>query len=1079
MELGADQLLLHMTFVPSPMSEDNLAYLVMIVENINKHIVLMLVSKIDCTKMSKTNVLDVTCSYIGSETDPLAGCLFVMPLKNVPGIIVCAEDRFALVSDVRLPRFRTGSGIEFTERTRSPSKLLYSTWARTSHQKAQRFDESKDLVYLAREDGQIDSLAIESRPGQGEIPKITPLGCIGINIDKAFAIIDMKDDEYPVFIIGGLHSNGVIADSRPNASNQIRTVMANTDPVIDTTLVPGEYNGLHGWKRVFVTSGRGRRHGAVSEVRHGYANRALESHMTVDGTANSVIVSKAWILPYQNEDYLITATSNGVPSQLYRFNKDLSGHQQDLGPAQALSWSLVDRNSNHPWFSILEDGEETITIALTRHAYYLRVTRSNIQRLSFDLAKIEKLLSEDGTYRIILATIDSYNARVVFVFRGSPYVLACLNTSDSGPIAITYLNLVSEPSCIYIHNEDALAVAMLTTQKGKLKFYSLGPIMTHLSEKSIREGDEVCESLMVLRTANGGSSLMCGFRSGLLWYFDLVFGDHQNIILKKMGSISLGLTPVQIMPNYSHETHHTTSRSAFIFCEEKLYLFRENDTQLRESNLKQLWCTDSDGNGLRQPVILSLAVIPPWIQHTYLGPKDIFCITRDTIHLCRTQPDDGPRIIPWQIHVGGSPFRIIWSDHHKRLVVGLSVELEAGTTLPSTSKLGKLSPLLGIMMVDPNKDKAPITFNNKLSDYAAILDQSGDMISSLAEWDIVYNGKVYHMLLVSTVNGGSALGKVHLFDFKTADRKCRLITTYRAKNRGPVHAVAAYDSTSIIVLTHDFLIKLRLISESNPPRFSESILMKLQSPGINLRLHQDQIIIGTETLGLETYTIRGRSFERIHTDTIGSPSYHSTSIPTSHLPANIIVQLRSSPMAQNLYSYISVHYQGPEDPALLSYLRLPSRIIRLEQTSLRYPLQSNTLFSPYPRISAFAIDGAIYSLDMIPFRLWRLLRFIQNLIQSKTDDDPSPSVSVSVSVRPEEKIAEERYVDGDILHRVIEMGDQAAKDFIQGLLNDDAIAYMRSIWLSEFVKEEELVWKDDGLAAAAVLQLLKTIIDAP
>ena len=1094
--------------MPPPVSERGWAYLVMIAENVDKHITLMLLYKIDCFKPLMEQKLDAIYHPLGGspKTNHLVHCLWVIPLKNIPGIILGAGDRFTLIYDVRKPEFVTHPypvDVESEEGKKSPSKLLYNAWTRSSQQKAYSSDKNIDLVYLAREDGQIVLLTIKSWSGPLEV---TSLGCIGFDVDKAFAIIDLPDDEQPTFVIGGSHSNGGIASFRPKGFAKIQTIMANIDPVIDTALVPCWNNVLTGRKRIFVTSGRGLKHGAISEVRHGYANRVVESLITADGKADSVTVSKVWILPYDNEDYLITATPNGVSCQLYKFNKDMSGHRQGLRSTHVPSWSLVDRNSNHPWFSIFED-QDTITAALTRYGYYIRVTPLNIQRLSYDLTGIENMFDGDRIYgrryKITSAVIDSYNARVLFaVDRGKSYSLECLNTWANGRHGLWSRKLTYDPSCMYIHNEDARPIAIVCTHFGSLQICDLEPGMAVLCRRMVKTNDDdVCESLMVLKKSDGKSLLMCGFRSGLLKHFDLTFIDRGKIELPWLDSISLGMTSVLIMPNYNHETYHTTARSALIFCEEASYVLGENDLQLRGSNLKQLWYADLKGNGLHQSAVLSLAVVPPWIPHAHLGTKDIFCVARNTIHQCRIELDNGPRNVPWQIHVGGSPHRVIWSDHHKRLVVGLTFELMNDVVPSSESK--RSSPFLfsAIMTLDPNSNgenlehEAPVTFVNNESRYTTVLDQSGDRISSLTEWSLDHNGNAFHMLLVTTHCGTLGKDKIQLFNFKSANGPLRTRITYRPRDRGSIQAVEVYDSTSIIALTEHYLIKLQLSSEPGLPYFREVITTKLSSPGTHLRLHQGQIIIGTKSRGLEIYTIHDQAFELVITDTSAYPSYHSTTVSTSSDPStNLIFQLRSLPTMQGLHSHISAHHQGLKNLTPIFTVRLPSRITRLEQTSVPYRLQNNHHFPyptvtaqsdkpfPYPTLSAFALDGAIYSLDVISLRVWRLLSIIQLAIEAKSAPPPPPPPPPSESpakenepiVLPGEETLERRYIDGDLLRRVVDLGDPAAKQFIRGLLMMDVTWRRLAPWLRDFFGD--LPGRDEF--AGVVLDLLIRTVDA-
>lgn len=197
---------------------------------------------------------------------------------------------------------------------------------------------------------------------------------------------------------------------------------------------------------------------------------------------------------------------------------------------------------------------------------------------------------------------------------------------------------------------------------------------------------------------------------------------------------------------------------------------------------------------------------------------------------------------------------------------------------------------------------------------------------------------------------------------------------------------------------------------------------------------------------------------------------------------------------QGLHSHISAHHQGLKNLTPIFTVRLPSRITRLEQTSVPYRLQNNHHFPyptvtaqsdkpfPYPTLSAFALDGAIYSLDVISLRVWRLLSIIQLAIEAKSAPPPPPPPPPSESpakenepiVLPGEETLERRYIDGDLLRRVVDLGDPAAKQFIRGLLMMDVTWRRLAPWLRDFFGD--LPGRDEF--AGVVLDLLIRTVDA-
>ncbi|UKZ73493.1 hypothetical protein TrVFT333_001140 [Trichoderma virens FT-333] len=115
---------------------------------------------------------------------------------------------------------------------------LWVAWARPFRRK--QYFEKTDIIYLAREDGAIIHIEIDATE---LLPSVTNVGCVGANIDMAFATAyDIFSD---VLIIGGDSGPGGIWKLAPRQDLQKVGILPNWSPVVDMTTT-NEFSSWYG-----------------------------------------------------------------------------------------------------------------------------------------------------------------------------------------------------------------------------------------------------------------------------------------------------------------------------------------------------------------------------------------------------------------------------------------------------------------------------------------------------------------------------------------------------------------------------------------------------------------------------------------------------------------------------------------------------------------------------------------------------------------------------------------------------------------------------------------------------------------
>ena len=394
---------------------------------------------------------------------------------------------------------------------------IFTQWARVL-----RHDDHaaiQDNIFLCREDGVVRFLEIGSNTKQ-MIESGHDAGRLNVNINTAFAFIDMGARSVDLLVAGGDLSNGGLWFFKPRELEaNLTSTIPNWTPLINMTTAKvqgvqssgdGSINGtIQKQLRIFASTGRGTTHGEVIEVRYGIEG-AIVGELDPIGSA----VTDMWALhDSSGKNIHILISSPGDTTTLL-----LRSDEAELPDAE-------------PPIEITPDAR-TIAAGLTTDGCIVQVTPTTIvvasptdrrRRLFVDF-KVEfvtsaSILTSDVCGCVLLTTTKKDNANYLQCHR--------LRTDSD----VMYLQQLGDPvemsaeaSCSSLLEIQGKMCAFVGTSSGLLLVLgrndSIGPSL-QMAFKHEFEGDyAVCDTIASI-TDEDQDWIVCGLRNGVCQTFSL------------------------------------------------------------------------------------------------------------------------------------------------------------------------------------------------------------------------------------------------------------------------------------------------------------------------------------------------------------------------------------------------------------------------------------------------------------------------------------------------------------------------------------------------------------------------------
>lgn len=406
-----------------------------------------------------------------------------------------------------------------------------------------------------------------------------------------------------------------------------------------------------------------------------------------------------------------------------------------------------------------------------------------------------------------------------------------------------------------------------------------------------------------------------------------------------------------------------------------------------------------------------------------------------------------PGLVNRVLTVNGTPTRVMYSHAMQSLIVGMVREGRPGLVF--------LHPDTGEHIGRPqNKQGAPI-------DSLQVFDKFGDRIFTLTEWTYKKDYGVWNLLLIGLKMG---LLLVVRMDKDTHDGHLtiRYRLLYKRDYGEPVYSAIGYDA-GIVCCAGD-LIRWEVLDPEDK-KLRPLREFPINSPGIALRIANGKLFCLTKSDSLAVLE-HGNGTEPTtklcHVDPYRTESWHM-----------IMVESPEPEQQQQQYSAIegegseeNQQHQGKRGAMVLtadrfngigatwvpwltkeqethlvvnSELRVGSiRRFRRGRTRPVWQQYQGRCRPRYGRLAATIDDadilavtflGSVIQMSLLNSDAWRLLKYIANLAFADEEicpylcfgEDKEEQARVREDPEPREE-AEERWVDGDLLRRVVERG---------------------------------------------------------
>ena len=405
---------------------------------------------------------------------------------------------------------------------------LFTQW--TKPKRHEVYNQTHDDICLAREDGILRHYVID-RTTPTRIDAHYRPGDLGINIDTAFTSMEgtMRLGGGDYFIVGGDMTDGGVFHCRARQEPVCKQIFPNFAPVHDMlTINPSDHAGSQALagsetrERIFLCSGRGTRHTAITEIRYG-----IEAQITLTVDYQDLAsVSGVWTIPdiSNRKIFLLIAHAQHTTVML-------------LEPS-SLDLELVD--DEH--FEGLDLQKTALSAAVVLDRYIAQVTSASVHLAPMfsDLPTLSEPYSPPTSLAILAADMSKEDGLIVLAFKTQEgfAVQACRVNSDGTDVHINGLgspvSVQHDPSSLQIGRVASLPYVFVGMSDGSVAVLSAesnsglrAVSEVSLADPTISSDASAIASIRCLSSAGSSACvLVCGSRGGHLICANLDVSHH-------------------------------------------------------------------------------------------------------------------------------------------------------------------------------------------------------------------------------------------------------------------------------------------------------------------------------------------------------------------------------------------------------------------------------------------------------------------------------------------------------------------------------------------------------------------------
>lgn len=904
----------------------------------------------------------------------------------------------------------------------SPRRPLWANWCRPLRGQAPKPDT--DYLYLVREDGPV--YLIE---GTKEQMVSSNAGSFDCHVGSAFASLGGSRDPDILAVAGDMSSGRVhtigkwFTPVRVHELSRSQTMemaliesIPNWASVTDmvTSALPGKSRRAR--DGVFVTSCR-QPYGAITELRHGLEAR-LSVYFELDGLRS---VTDLWALPLAAVGHILLVLSSPSATRLLDVSADA-----DMESIEEVDGVDI----------ALDAGHRTLAAAATADGKIVQVTDKSICVSAGVATNFEDCARKDCVEgsTIVAAAIDTSDSVAVTAEStdggGNEYALVRyeLRTDDSSASGEAQIertatfDLPNEPLCLALAMHSSGIVAFVANAEAQLEAYAIerGSAVKRLGYRPLPcspDGLGMCDSLTVLYEGDNASAtdsdllVVCGLRDGRLYAVSVKggssfqFGDNLDLTFSH-STVKLTQSP--------YERSLAYAVSGLDTC-----LLSWSGRSASSLAIQSIWTTDKLRPELAQGAVAACARIPP--AHLLSSPAlagSLVMISGDDFLV--TSLDRRPGAVPRQIHVGGTPNRLIYAEQQRCLVCA-SQRYETRlfpSSLPH-AKPEERRQIWPVVDFVPSRSSVPsFTYDMR----------PGERVFALLEWSFkAGDDKVYSFIMVGgsyIKSNGSQGGRI--IWLQPVNRSWEVVDAEERRSMkfdAPVYALALFNEYSFLACVGQNVMLYSYSIEHKKWRSATATPFKLGSPGTHITTSGRYVCISTTEDSIVTLYVASKT-----ADGADNPSSDEEGDDGAK-PEYYWVRVSMGPRAEALLSHVfeimpdSAHSNGGlglvatkhgqiighlthreldegsglpsprrthmSASELLFEAQLPRSLTRLRQCNVRPRWKAGPPAGVHiDNILGCAADGTLVGVAVLEKPLWRRLSWLQRLCEWSEELSP-------------------------------------------------------------------------------------------
>ena len=496
----------------------------------NNVILLLVVSKGNITRLvrfewdsrSSLSEIDRKPSQVLADSERVP--LLLIPLTYGTSFALVCEHQITVFKDILTGNAKSQAyQLEHYEPPEEPGSSkglpIWTQWARPMRPK-ERSDAFVDNIYLCREDGVVRYIDIKEN-SHPMISSDYSAGILNTNLSSAFATLDLGDESNDLLIAAGEMADGGMWYFEPREPLELVGTICNWTPLRDiatahvTTVTSSHV--LQETKRLFACSGRGSRHGVVTEIRKGVEAVKLGSTVELGELAENGILD-LWALPDRSNIGIYLMIAHPAETELILLPSSI---EKDPHAASEIEELDLD--------------ERTIAAGSTAGGFLVQVTPSSVNAIAQEDGILPLAWRPEGA-SITAASFLTIPTRTTMLLtvlqRHEEFYLHHGHIgSQGGRIVFEELGesvlLQSEASSVSLHWIKNRIIAFVGTLAATLQIYTTeaGSGFGTYFEYSFDDPFSICDSLAVITTelpatvrkdTEDGQLVVCGLRNGTL-----------------------------------------------------------------------------------------------------------------------------------------------------------------------------------------------------------------------------------------------------------------------------------------------------------------------------------------------------------------------------------------------------------------------------------------------------------------------------------------------------------------------------------------------------------------------------------